>query len=114
GELELEALRVAEDQTRVAPFGRDAGLAQSLLPEVERLGRGNPPHDAVDHPRACLPSARARVLEEGDVRAGRADLVRVEEVVNGRVVLVDSLLHHPQTQRSGVELDVARRVRRDA
>ena len=41
---------------------------------------------------------RARVLEEGDVRAGAALLVRVEEVVDGRVVLVDRLLDEPQAE----------------
>ena len=43
----------------------------------------------------------------------RADLVGVEEVVDGRVVLVDRLLHEAQAERPGVELDVPRRVRRD-
>jgi hypothetical protein len=31
-------------------------------------------------------------------------------VVDGRIVLVDGLLDHPEAERAGVELDVARRV----
>ena len=41
-------------------------------------------------------------------------LVRVEEVVDGRVVLVDRLLHHAQPEHARVELDVRRRVAGDA
>ena len=63
-----------------------------------------------------MPGARAagrgaRVLEERDVGAGRALLVGVEEVVDGRVVLVDGLLHEPQPEHAGVEVDVPGRRR---
>src|SRR5205823_2884613 len=43
----------------------------------------------------------------------RALLVAVEEVIDGRVVLVDALLDHPQAQHADVELDVPGRVRGD-
>src|SRR4029079_12006592 len=52
--------------------------------------------------------------EECDVGAGRALLVGIEEVVDGRVVLVDRLLDEPQPERARVEGDVLRRVTRDA
>ena len=41
-------------------------------------------------------------------------LVGVEEVVDGRVVLVDGLLDHAQAEHAGVEVDVAGRVAGDA
>jgi hypothetical protein len=53
------------------------------------------------------PLERAPRLEEGDVGAGASLLVRVEEVVDGRVVLVDRLLHQPQPEHTDVEVDVA-------
>jgi hypothetical protein len=68
----------------------------------------------VHHPRARAAGLRARVLEERDVGAGRALLVGVEEVVDGRVVLVHRLLHHPQAEPVDVVLDVLRRVAGDA
>jgi hypothetical protein len=67
----------------------------------------------VDHPGAGLAARRARVLEEGQVGARRALLVGVEEVVDGRVVLVDGLLDEPQPEDPDVELDVRGRVARD-
>src|SRR5437867_4990514 len=91
----------------------NAFAAKPLLPEVERLVRGDAPHDAVDHagPRAAAP--RPRVLEERDVGARRAALVRIEEVVNGRIVLVDRLLDETQPEHTPVEVDVARRIAGD-
>ena len=56
------------------------------------------------------PRRRAGVLEEGEVGAGVAALVGEEEVVDGRVVLVDRFLDQPQAQHPGVEVDVALRV----
>src|SRR5262245_5521556 len=62
------------------------------------------------HACARLALPRARVLEEGDVVARRARLVPIEEVVDGRVVLVDALLDEAESQDARVEVDVARRV----
>ena len=68
----------------------------------------------MDHPRARPAGADARVLEERDVAPGPPVLVRVEEVVDGRVVLVDRLLHEPQAENTCVEVDISRRVAGDA
>ena len=87
---------------------------ESRLPEVERLLRADAPLHRVHHPRAGSTAPNARVLEERDVAARRSVLVRVEEVVDGRVVLVDRLLHEPQAEDARVEVDVSRRVARDA
>ena len=88
--------------------------ARALGPEVERLLGGDAEDDAVHHPVAGAAARRARVLEEGDVGAGAAALVGIEEVVDGRVVLVHRLLHEPQPERARIELDVRRRIAGDA
>ncbi len=82
-------------------------------PEVERVGRSDAPDDGVHHPGAGAAGRGARVLEERDVRARRPLLVRVEEVVDGRVVLVDRLLHEAQAEGARVVVDVLWRVARD-
>jgi len=66
------------------------------------------------HPRACPTRAGALVLEERQVGARVTVLVRVEQVVDGRVVLVDRLLDEPQPEQADVEVDVALRVAGDA
>src|SRR5262245_53296072 len=65
------------------------------------------------HSLAGASTPRPRVLEERDVGARGAALVRVEEVVDGRVVLVDRLLDQAQAEHAHVEVDVARRVAGD-
>ena len=65
-------------------------------------------------PRPALPAARVRVLEERQVTSGAPLFVRVEEVVDGRVVLVHRLLDEPEAEHAHVEVDVARRVGGDA
>ena len=106
-ELETEPFRILEAQPAVLPGRLDSVRAEPLLPEVERLLGADAPRDRVDHPGAGPPAPRARVLEERDVGAGAALLVRVEQVVDGRVVLVDRLLDEPQPEDADVELDVA-------
>ena len=108
-ELEREPLRVVDQHRAEAALA-----ARALGPEVERLLRGDAEDDPVHHPVAGAAARRARVLEERDVGAGAAVLVGVEQVVDGRVVLVHRLLHEPQPERARVELDVRRRVARDA
>ena len=107
-ELVLEALGVAEAQRlgAVRALRIHSGVRQPPAPEVERVRRGNTPDDPVDHPGAGPPHRQARVLEEREVRARVPGLVGVEEVVDGRVVLVDRLLHEPEAERAGVEVDV--------
>ena len=53
------------------------------------------------------PRRRAGVLEEGEVGAGIPRLVGEEQVVDGRVVLVDGFLDQPQSHHADVEVDVA-------
>ena len=61
-------------------------------------------------PAPARPRRHAGELEEGEVGAGAALLVGEEEVVDGRVVLVDRFLHQAQPHHPGVEVDVALRV----
>ena len=109
-QLVVEALGIGEQQVVALALDLDAGARQSLGPEVDRLRPRDAPHDAVDHPVAGASRHGARVLEERQVEAGVGVLVAVEEVVDGRVVLVDGLLHEPQPEHAHVEVDVALRV----
>ena len=109
-----ETFRIREGDTgvvsrRAACLGREPAL-----PEVERFLRRDAPLDRVHHPVARTPATCAGILEERDVAPRRALLVRVEEVVDGRVVLVHRLLHEPEAEDACVEVDVARGIRRDA
>ena len=69
---------------------------QPLLPELEAPPTRPANVIVCTIPTPARPATGARVLEEGDVRARAARLVRVEQVVDRRVVLVDGLLDHPQ------------------
>src|ERR671923_174587 len=86
---------------------------QAVGPELERLLGGDAPDDRVHHAGPCSPRRRARVLEEGDVAAGAPLLVGIEEVVDGRIVLVDRLLDEPEPEDARVEVDVPRGVAGD-
>ena len=112
-QLVLEPLGVAEAQALTVALGLDALVGEPRRPEVERRGRADPPHDPVDHAVARASERGARVLEEGEVEPGLRVLVAIEEVIDGRVVLVDGLLDHPQPEHARVEVDVGLRVRRD-
>ena len=67
----------------------------------------------MDHARSRPPADRARVLEERQLRAGAARLVRVEQVVDAGIVLVDGLGDQPQAEDPRVEVDVPRCVAGD-
>ncbi len=108
-QLVLETFGIGEAEEPLAALASDA-----LLPEVERVGRGDSPDDAVHHAGAGASGRCVRILEERDVRAGAALLVCVEQVVDRRVVLVHGLLHEPQAKRASVVVDVLRRVPGDA
>ena len=65
-------------------------------------------------PAPARPRGESGILEERDVGARGAALVGVEQVVDGRVVLVHRLLDEAEPERPRVEVDVAGRVARDA
>ena len=114
GELEAETLGVVEPETPLLSGGGEAVIAEPRRPEVERALRPDAERHQVHHPIPGAAAARARVLEERDIRARTALLVGVEQVVDRRVVLVDRLLHEPQSEHARVEGDVPGRVARDA
>ncbi len=92
-QLELQPFRILEDERAARDNASDP-----LAPELERLLGADAERDQMHHPVAGPASRRAGVLEERDVCARRAALIGVEEVVDGRVVLVDGLLDHPQAE----------------
>jgi hypothetical protein len=112
-QLVLEPLGIGEQEPVALAADLHALRPEPRGPELDRLRRGDPPDDAVDHPRAGAAGSGAGVLEEGQVEAGVALLVAVEEVVDGRVVLVDGLLDEAQAKHPRVEVDVAGRVSGD-
>ena len=105
-QLVAQTLGVGEAEP-VASRSPYALAGQPLGPEVERLHRGHPPADLVDHPVAGAPGAAPGYSKKVMSEPGLPLLVGVEEVVDGRVVLVDRLLHQAQTQHARVEVDVA-------
>ena len=107
-QLEAEALGILEEERAVG-----LGQTEPIGPEVERLLRAHAQDDAVDHAATGATGPRARILEEGEVHAGTAVLVPVEQVVDGGVVLVDGLLDHAQPEHTRVVVDVRLRVRGD-
>src|SRR6266550_5702510 len=114
GELEVEALRVGEAEAALAAVDRDPFAGQAIVPELDRVLGRDPEDDPVHHAAAGTAGTGVRVLEEGEVAAGAALLVRVEQVVDGRIVLVDGLLHEAQPEDAHIEVDVAGGVARDA
>src|SRR4051794_3043704 len=109
-QLVLESFGVREAQAVADTRRRHALGTEPVLPELQR---GDAVHDPVDHPRTRSPGPRLRVLEERQIGARGGVLVGVEEVVDGRIVLVDRLLDEPQAEHPHVEVDVARSVARD-
>ena len=111
--LVLESFEVGESQSAVERAGLVAGTGEPLGPELERLRAGHTPNDPVNHACAGPTPKSAGILEKRDIRAGVAVLVGVEQVVDRRVVLVYRLLHQPQTEDSGVEVDISLRFGSD-
>jgi hypothetical protein len=108
-----QALGVGEAQAVAHALVRDALGAEALSPEGQRLLGAHARDDPMHHPGSRAARDGARVLEEGQLRAGAALLVGVEQVVDARVVLVDRLGHQAQAEHARVEVDVARGVARD-
>ena len=109
-QLVVEPLRVGEDEALALALGLDPGGGEPLRPEVERVRGGDAPDDPVDHPGAGPAQRRAGNSKKVRSEPALPLLVGVEEVVDGRVVLVDRFLDQPQAQHPGVEVDVALRV----
>ena len=106
-----EAFRILEDQAVFVARQRCRVGREPALPEVEGGVRAHAPLDRVHHAGSGAAATSPGVLEERDVASGRPVLVGVEEVVDGRVVLVHGLLHEPKSEHAGVEVDVPRERR---
>src|SRR5450631_2865408 len=112
-QLQPQPLRVLEPNTAVGTLRLDSLAREPLRPEVECLFRADTEGDAVDHPGPCTSSRHPRVFKEGHISSGAGLLVRVEEVIDGGVVLVDRLLDQPKAEYAGIKSHVARRVGSD-
>ena len=110
GQLVRQSLGVGEANAFTIARDLDALALEALRPEVERGVRRDAPVDPVHHSGAGASAHGPRIFEEREVEAGVALLVAVEEVVDGRVVLVDRLLDEAQTEDACVEVDVGARV----
>ena len=106
-DLEAHPLAVGEAQASTVGLDLDPLRGQPLGPERDRLFGADAPHDRVHHAGAGTSAGESRILEEREVGAGASELVCVEQVVDGRVVLVDRLFDEPQTEHPRVEVDVA-------
>src|SRR5947209_15919063 len=109
-DLVSESLGIVEYDAVTGVAEVAAVVAEPLGPEVDRLRPLQPPDDAVNHPLASTSAGNTGVLEEGEVSAGIARLVAVEQVVDRSVVLVNRLLHQAQAKYADVEVDVLLRV----
>ena len=114
GELETEALGIAEAEAALAPLDGDVLRGEPVVPELDRILRRDPQDDAVHHPATGPPRPCVGILEEREIAAGAALLVGVEQVVDRGVVLVHGLLHESEAQHADVEVDVAGGVTGDA
>ena len=81
---------------------------------ADELGSAGADLTFFEYPGARPPPRHVRILEERDVAPRASGLVRVEQVVDGRVVLVHRLLDEPKAEDARVEVDVPRRVGGDA
>ena len=116
--------RLVWDSTTASSWSSPSGSAKSR-PSAARGGtrrRCAPSRSSQKSSDSCEPTRQtirctlpapgparrhAGVLKEGEVGAGAALLVGEEEVIDGRVVLVDGFLDQAQAQHPGVEVDVA-------
>ena len=104
----IEPLGVGEAQRPLEPLRLDPVALQALLPKGKRvLGRPPARRSGGPSPAPARPGGTPGVLKEGEVRSGAALLVGEEEVIDGRVVLVDGLLDQAEAEHSRVEVDVA-------
>ena len=116
-----------DDEAMRSPSGSSKPtLASSRRRAVATRSRAGSPRSRATHrsrratPTVCTIPAPARPRRTPGYSKkvmsapGRPGLVGVEEVVDGRVVLVHRLLHEPEAENACVEVDVSRRVGGDA
>src|SRR5437868_12315328 len=121
-DLEHQAVRVGEGEhlfgfgsrgsaPRRALIG-DAVPNEPLDPEADRARHHGEGRDG-DLADSDAPAVRARPGEECHDAPRRADLVAVVQMVGLRIVEVDGALDEPQSEQSGIEVDVPLRIAGD-
>ena len=110
-EREALAFRILEEDRGAAVARLDAavgdtGVGETLLPPGKARLAADTERRARDRIGAAT-LGRGRPVEEGHVGAGGAELVGVEEMIGGDVVLVHGLLDQAQAELARVEIDVA-------
>src|SRR5919106_4888082 len=110
GEVEVRAVFIYFDPSVI-----HAEILEPRGPPVERWPVGDAQLGSRDLARAGMVGGYAQMgpVEEGDLGPRIANLVSVEEVVGGDVVLIHGLLDEPQPEHVRVERHVLRGVRRD-
>ena len=91
---------------------RHPTFAQPLGPVLEGPCPTHAQARAGDRVRAA-PLGLHRPVEKGQVGAGRALGIGVEQVIGAHIVLVDAALHQPHAQHLGVEVVVVADLRGD-
>src|SRR5690606_32501248 len=96
-----------------ADVGRhEASVTQPLRPELQRLFAADAQAGTTDRASAAT-FASDWPIEEGEVAARRGQPIGVKQMIGAGIILVDGLLDEPETERIGVELFVAGRIRGD-
>src|ERR671910_1252042 len=110
GEVEVSAVLTFFD-----PIVIHAEFLKSPGPPLERCTLGYAQLGSRDLASTGMVGGYTQMgpVEEGDLGPRIANLVSVEKVVGGDVVLIHGLLDEPQPQHVGVECHVLRGVRRD-
>ena len=117
-EREAHAVRILEGQHGAAEallgsLVRHALLDEAVGPEADRVLR-HPERRLLRLADADPPGRHMLPGEEGQDGAGPPGLIAEIEVVRAGIIEVHSLLDEPQTERMGVEIEVAARVARDS
>lgn len=108
-------LGVGEREDRAATALDDVvmlgtGFAEPVRPPLQRVRTGHGQPDRGNRAGAGPVRRHVWPVEEGHLGAGVADVVPVEEVISGDIVLVDRLLDQPHPEHTGVEFDITRRL----
>lgn len=110
GDLDDDAVRIAQPQDRLAelgdrPLGTKTGRQRPGQPAADR-GRGHREGDLRDLPVPDPPRRPVLPGEEGDERAGAAERIAIEEMQLGGILEAGRPLDEPEPEKAEVEIDI--------